>query len=383
MTSNDLGARSIALHKKLRGKIRVVAKSRLRTNDDLALLYTPGVGTTSAAIAKHPKLVADYTAKSNTVAVISDGSAVLGLGNVGPAAAIPVMEGKALLFSELAGLNAWPIVLDTQDTDEIVATIKHIAPVFGGINLEDIAAPKCFEIERRLKDELDIPIVHDDQHATAIVVLAGLVNALKVVGKDKAAKVVIIGAGAAGNGTAKLLVADGFSNVLVLDSRGILSRRRQDLDQYKQEIAAITNPENIDGDLDLALRGTDVVIGLSQAGLIQAHHIREMNQRAIVFAMANPVPEIMPDVAKAAGAYVIATGRSDFANQINNVLVFPGLFAGLLAHDIRRVSDSVKLAAAYELAGLVARPTRGRIIPSVFDRRVVPTIAAAIAHIDK
>lgn len=378
MTSKDIGQRSIELHRKLRGKISVVAKTRLRTNEDLATLYTPGMGAVSSAIAKHPKLVVDYTGKSNTVAVISDGSAVLGLGNVGAAAAIPVMEGKALLFSELAGLNAWPIVLDTQDANEIIATIKHIAPVFGGVNLEDIAAPKCFAIERRLATELDIPIVHDDQHATAIVVLAGLVNALKVAGKDKAVKIVIIGAGAAGNGTAKLLATDGFTNILVLDSRGILSRRRRNLDQYKQEIAAVTNPENIDGNLDLALRGADVLIGLSQGGIVQAHHVRTMNQRAIVFAMANPVPEIMPDVAKAAGAYIVATGRSDFANQINNVLVFPGLFAGLLGHKVRRVSDDMKQAAAYELAGLVARPTRGRIIPSVFDRRVVPTIAAAI-----
>ncbi len=375
---SNLGKKSLQLHKKHKGKLRVISKTPLKNDLDLAVLYTPGVGTVSSVLANDPSLAREYTTKANTVAVISDGSAVLGLGNVGPEAAIPVMEGKALLFAELANINAWPIVLDTQNTAEIIETIIHIAPVFGGINLEDIAAPKCFEIEQTLSKKLNIPVVHDDQQATAIVILAGLINALKVVKKDKTARIVIIGAGAAGNGTAKLLAKDGFRNILVLDSKGILSKNRQDLDKDKKSLVAITNPKNINGDMEDALLGADVVIGLSQAGIVSQQHIRSMNAQSIVFAMANPVPEIMPDQARAAGAYIIATGRSDFPNQINNVLIFPGLFKGLLASGVRKITDEMKLTAAYNLAALVKKPTRTKIIPSVFDKRVVTTIAQAI-----
>jgi malate dehydrogenase (oxaloacetate-decarboxylating) len=317
--------------------------------------------------------------KGNMVAVVSDGSAVLGLGNIGPEAALPVMEGKSMLFKALAGVDAFPIVLATQDTEEIIETVKRIAPGFGGINLEDIAAPRCFEIERRLQEELDIPVMHDDQHGTAMVVLTGFINALKVVKKKKEKVwVVISGAGAAGQAIAELLIIYGVQNIVMLDSRGILGPNRTDLDQHKQALRAETNPEGIDGDLSVAIAGADVFIGVSKGGVLHEDHIRSMADDSIVFALANPVPEIMPDAALAAGARVVATGRSDFANQINNSLGFPGIFRGALDNKVRRITDAMLVKAAKNLAALVARPTAGSIIPNTFDKRVVAAVAKAI-----
>jgi malate dehydrogenase (oxaloacetate-decarboxylating) len=311
--------------------------------------------------------------------VISDGSAVLGLGNIGPLGALPVMEGKAMLFSQLAGLNSFPIVLDTQDTDEIVQTIINIAPAFSAINLEDIQAPKCFEIEKRLQEALSIAVVHDDQHATAIVVLAGLINALEVVGKAaNTSKVVILGAGAAGVGVASLLVEYGFEDIVVVDSKGIISSSRNDLNKEKQIIAGLTNKHDQQGELKDALENSDIFIGLSSGGKLPPELIKTMNSKSIVFALANPEPEILPDLALEAGAMVVASGRSDFANQINNVLVFPGLFKGLIDNKIVEVSSKVKIEAAVALAGVVERPTADNIIPSVFDPAVVGAIAKSI-----
>ncbi len=381
MTSpHDHRQAALDLHKNLHGKIKIEAKTPLHNEEDLSLLYTPGVGAVSDLLAQSPEKIGQYTIKQNLVGVISDGSAVLGLGNVGPAAALPVMEGKALLFRELAGLDAFPIVLDTQDPDEIVATIKNIAPVFGGINLEDIAAPKCFEIEARLEKELNIPVIHDDQHATAIAVLAGLINALKVVGRSaKDIKVVIIGAGAAGNGVARLLQAYGVGKIIVTDSQGVLTTRRHDLNEAKQQLAQLTNAHGAEGDLASALRGAEVVIGLSQADILSISHIKSMATQPIVFALANPVPEIMPEVAIQAGASVVATGRSDFANQINNVLVFPGMFRGAMDGGVKKISTTMKLKAAQNLAAVVEDPTVDKIIPSVFEPGVVRAVATAIA----
>ncbi len=377
MADENIKQKSLELHKKLRGKIQVVPAVAVQDDQVLAEVYTPGVGAVSQAVADGSVVLRDVTVAGNSVAVISDGSAVLGLGNIGAGGALPVMEGKAMLFSQLAGLNAWPIVLDTQDPDEIVATIKHIAPVFGGINLEDIAAPKCFDIERRLQQDLDIPVIHDDQHATAIVVLAGLINAIKVTGKSQQKlKVTVIGAGAAGNAVCKLLVAWGVADVIVVDSKGIISPNRTYLDKDKLELANITNRNNIDGDLTEALKGIDVLIGLSSAGLVNTQMVQSMNSDPIVFALANPTPEIMPDEAHSAGASVVATGRSDFPNQINNVLVFPGMFRGAIANNVREVTIEHKLSAAQALAAVVQQPNAEHIIPSVFDKKVVDAIAA-------
>jgi malate dehydrogenase (oxaloacetate-decarboxylating) len=370
---------ALELHKKLKGKITSQSKLEVKTEADLSLVYTPGVSAVSQLLAEKPELAPDYTIKHNTVAVISDGSAVLGLGNIGPLGALPVMEGKAMLFSQLAGLNSFPIVLDTQDTDEIVQTIINIAPVFSAINLEDIQAPKCFEIEKRLQEALSIAVVHDDQHATAIVVLAGLINALEVVGKAaNTSKVVILGAGAAGVGVASLLVEYGFEDIVVVDSKGIISSSRNDLNKEKQVIAGLTNKHDQQGELKDALENSDIFIGLSSGGKLPPELIKTMNSKSIVFALANPEPEILPDLALEAGAMVVASGRSDFANQINNVLVFPGLFKGLIDNKIVEVSSKVKIEAAVALAGVVERPTADNIIPSVFDPAVVGAIAKSI-----
>ena len=370
---------ALELHKKLKGKITSQSKLEVKTEADLSLVYTPGVSAVSQLLAEKPELAPDYTIKHNTVAVISDGSAVLGLGNIGPLGALPVMEGKAMLFSQLAGLNSFPIVLDTQDTDEIVQTIINIAPAFSAINLEDIQAPKCFEIEKRLQEALSIAVVHDDQHATAIVVLAGLINALEVVGKAaNTSKVVILGAGAAGVGVASLLVEYGFEDIVVVDSKGIVSSSRSDLNKEKQIIAGLTNKHDQQGELKDALENSDIFIGLSSGGKLPPELIKTMNPKSIVFALANPEPEILPDLALEAGAMIVASGRSDFPNQINNVLVFPGLFKGLIDNKIVEVSSKVKIEAAVALAGVVERPAADNIIPSVFDPAVVGAIAKSI-----
>jgi malate dehydrogenase (oxaloacetate-decarboxylating) len=370
---------ALELHKKLKGKITSQSKLEVKTEADLSLVYTPGVSAVSQLLAEEPELAPDYTIKHNTVAVISDGSAVLGLGNIGPLGALPVMEGKAMLFSQLAGLNSFPIVLDTQDTDEIVQTIINIAPAFSAINLEDIQAPKCFEIEKRLQEALSIAVVHDDQHATAIVVLAGLINALEVVGKAaNTSKVVILGAGAAGVGVASLLVEYGFEDIVVVDSKGIISSSRNDLNKEKQIIAGLTNKHDQQGELKDALENSDIFIGLSSGGKLPPELIKTMNPKSIIFALANPEPEILPSQALEAGAMVVASGRSDFANQINNVLVFPGLFKGLIDNKIVEVSSKVKIEAAVALAGVVDQPTADIIIPSVFDPAVVGAIAKSI-----
>ena len=367
----DLKTKAINLHRRYQGKLKVASKIPLRNLKDLSLVYTPGVGAVSSLIAKNKKLVRDLTFKRNSVAVISDGSAVLGLGNIGPEAALAVMEGKAVIFKEFADIDAIPIVLNTQDTEKIIEIVKAISPTFGGINLEDISAPRCFEIEERLKKELDIPVMHDDQHGTAIVVLAALINAAKVVKKKLTGlKIVISGAGPAGTATAKLLLKAGMRNITVVDSKGIISVKRQDLLPYKKELARITNPEE--------LTGADVFIGLSRPNILKPIHIKKMAKSAIVFAMANPVPEIMPDVAKKAGAAIVATGRSDFPNQINNALVFPGVFRGALNHQVRQITDKMKIRAAYALAGLIKKPNSRHIIPSIFDKRLVKTVAKAI-----
>ncbi len=378
-SSPPIGQRSLDWHKKLRGKISIVPKAPVKTLDDLALAYTPGVGAVSSYLAEHKDEVRDYAAKGNLVAVVSDGSAVLGLGNIGPEGAIPVMEGKCMLFKELADIDAFPIVLATQDTEAIVETVKNFAPMFGGINLEDIAAPRCFEIERRLQGLLDIPVMHDDQHGTAIVVLAGMLNAAKVVGKAFAdMRIAVIGAGAAGNAVSRLLLRAGVGDVTVCDRKGILSVGRDGLDAEKSALAAVTNKAGMRGGIADAVAGADAVIGLSGPGLLTPDHIRSMAPRSIVFALANPTPEIMPDEAKAGGAAVVATGRSDYPNQVNNALGFPGIFRGALDHGVRRITPAMEEAAARALAAVIAEPTAERIIPSPFDPAVVPAVANAI-----
>jgi malate dehydrogenase (oxaloacetate-decarboxylating) len=372
-------AQILAAFKKTGARVETKARVKIKKKEDLSLYYTPGVGVASTHLAAHPEDARNLSVKRNSVAVISDGSAVLGLGNIGPYGALPVMEGKALIFKELAGIDAWPIVLDTQDPDEIVRTVIAIAPAWGGINLEDIAAPKCFDIEKRINEALDIPVMHDDQHGTAIVVLAGLMNAAQVVKKDlKKLKVVISGAGAAGAATAKLLGEAGVADIIVLDRTGTLYQGRPDLNESKLELATLTNPRKVSGDLAAAIAGSDAFIGLSGRGVLTQAHVATMAARSIVFALANPVPEIMPDEAKAAGAAVIATGRSDFPNQINNALVFPGVFRGALDHRVQNITEPMKLKAAKALAGLIARPTANKIVPDIFDKRIVPAIAKVI-----
>ena len=372
-------AHVIAAFKRIGPRIETKGRVKLTNKSALGLYYTPGVGMASLHLAKHPEDARKLSVKKNSVAVISDGSAVLGLGNIGPYGALPVMEGKALIFKELAGVDAWPIVLDTQDPDEIVRTIIAIAPGFGGINLEDIKAPECFDIEKRLIDALDIPVMHDDQHGTAIVVLAGLLNAATVVGKSfKKLKVVISGAGAAGSAVAKLLGAAGIMEIVVLDRAGAIYAGRADLNESKKELAALTNPLKVSGDLASVLQGSDVFVGVSGPNLLTADDIRTMAKDAIVFALSNPIPEIMPEEARKGGARVIATGRSDFPNQVNNALVFPGVFRGALDHGVTEITQAMKLKAAKALAQLVLKPTAEKIIPDVFDKRVVPAIAKVI-----
>lgn len=367
---------SIQLSKKLGGKIEIVSKVKL-TKKTLPILYTPGVAEVSKAIAEDKKLSKVYTIRKNTVAVISDGSAVLGLGNIGPEAALPVMEGKALLFKELAGVDAIPIVLATQDTEEIIKTIKYLAPTFGGINLEDISAPRCFEIEERLKKEVDIPVFHDDQHGTAIVVLAGLINALKVAKKDLTKiKIVISGTGAAGVAIAKLLIKAGAKHIVMLDRLGIIYKERSGgLNGSKMEIAKITNPENVQGNVRDALTGADVFIGVSAPNILTEEDISKMNKKSIVFTMANPIPEIMPERARAGGAFIVATGRSDFPNQLNNVLAFPGIFRGVFDNNTKVITDNHKIKVAEAIAGLIKKPTSGKIIPEALDLRVAKIVA--------
>jgi malate dehydrogenase (oxaloacetate-decarboxylating) len=383
----DFFERSLELHKELKGKIGLQNKIDLCSTDDLSLAYSPGVAQPCLAIAENPEDVYTYTLKGNTVAVVSDGSAVLGLGNIGPAAAIPVMEGKAMLFKKFAGIDAFPICLDTQDTEEIIKTIRNIAPVFGGINLEDISAPRCFEIEERLQD-LGIPVFHDDQHGTAIVVLAGLINAAKLVGKDLSQlRVVINGAGAAGIAIARLLKGIGTTesdnsvavkDVIVCDSKEIIHSDRQHLNKEKLELLQYTNIDDRQGSLKEALVNADVFIGVSKAALLTAADIQTMAKDAIIFALANPVPEIMPEEAFKGGAAVVGTGRSDLPNQVNNVLCFPGIFRGALEAGVARITMAMKLAAAYAIADCVPDPHREEIIPSVLDLSVSKKVAAAV-----
>lgn len=375
----DYAKLALDKHKELRGKIALANKDTVDSKEKLSTYYTPGVGAVSSYVAEHPDEARDYTWLNNNVAVISDGSAVLGLGNIGPYGALPVMEGKCMLFKQFADIDAVPIVLDVHTADEIVAAIKAIAPSFGGINLEDIAAPLCFEVEERLISELSIPVMHDDQHGTAIVTLAGLINACTVTHRKLSdSKIVITGAGAAGVAIAKLLDTYAHPNVMAVDSKGIVSRSRGDLNESKQRLLHITNRDNVDGTLADAIKDADIFIGVSQPSLLTEDMIRSMHDDAIVFAMANPVPEAMPDVAKAAGATVVATGRSDFPNQVNNSLAFPGIFRGALDRQVRRITDEHKIAAAETLAALIPEPTADQIIPGPFDDGIVDAVASAI-----
>ena len=382
MTINE---QALALHEQWNGKLETTAKSPVKTREDLALAYTPGVAEPCKVIAENKEAAYTYTMKANTVAVISDGSAVLGLGNIGPYAAMPVMEGKAVLFKEFGGINAVPICLDTQDTEEIIKTITYLAPGFGGINLEDISAPRCFEIEERLKQILDIPVFHDDQHGTAIVVLAGTINALKVVGKSKeSCKVVVNGAGSAGIAITKLLLNYGFTNITMCDKVGIVSKDAEGLNHAQLEMTKYTNLSNQTGSLADAMKGADIFIGVSAPNIVSPEMVASMNTDAILFAMANPVPEIMPDVAKAAGAKVVGTGRSDFPNQVNNVVAFPGIFKGALEDRAKQITEEMKLAAANAIAGLVPENelSEDNILPQPFDPRVAAVVSEAVkAHI--
>ena len=373
--------KALELHAKLQGKLETVSKTPVRTREDLALVYTPGVAEPCKVIAKDPAAAYTYTMKSNTVAVVSDGSAVLGLGNIGPKAAMPVMEGKAVLFKEFGGVNAVPICLDTQDTEEIIKAVTWLAPAFGGINLEDISAPRCFEIEERLKETLDIPVFHDDQHGTAIVVLAGIINALKVVGKKKEdCRVVVNGAGSAGVAITRLLITYGFSNIIMCDKSGILCDGAEGLNWMQEKMVKRTNLAHETGSLADALKGADIFVGVSAPGIVTEEMVASMNSDAILFAMANPVPEIMPDLAKKAGARVVGTGRSDFPNQVNNVVAFPGIFRGALEGHAKQITDKMKLAAANAIAALVSDEelNENNIMPEAFDPRVADVVADAV-----
>lgn len=377
----DKYQQSLRFHKKLKGKLSVQSKVKIEDSETLSLAYTPGVAQPCREIKNRPESVYTYTGKGNLVAVISDGSAVLGLGNIGALASLPVMEGKAMLFKEFADIDSVPVILDTQDTDEIVRTIINIAPTYGGINLEDISAPRCFEIEKRLKEALDIPVFHDDQHGTAIVVLAALINALKVVGKTKEnVKIVLNGPGAAGTAITKLLYLYGCKNIVIHDKDGILYKGKTGLDYAKTELAEFTNVNGLQGGLKTAMMGADVFIGVSVPDCVTANMVSDMAKNPIMFTLANPQPEIMPDIARAAGAKVIGTGRSDFPNQINNVLVFPGIFRGALDARVNAITDEMKLAAATAIASLVTDSELNPeyIIPKVFDKRVAPVVAEAV-----
>ena len=379
--------KALQLHEEWNGKFETTPKMKIQTREDLALAYTPGVAEPCKVIAKDKEAAYKYTIKSNTIAVVSDGSAVLGLGNIGAHAAMPVMEGKAVLFKEFGNVNAVPVCLDTQDTEEIIKTVVNIAPAFGGINLEDISAPRCFEIETRLKELLDIPVFHDDQHGTAIVVLAGIINGLKVTGKTKEdCQVVVNGAGSAGVAITKLLLTYGFKHVTMCDKSGILSKASEGLNWMQQSMMEVTNLENKTGSLADALRGADIFVGVSAPNIVTADMVKTMNEDAIIFAMANPVPEIMPDVAKAAGAKVVGTGRSDFPNQVNNVIAFPGIFKGALEGRARQITEDMKLAAALAIANLVPddEVSDVNILPEAFDPRVADVVSkAVIDHIEK
>lgn len=377
----DVYQESLQLHEQWKGKLDVVSKSPVKTREALSLAYTPGVAEPCRVIAKDKEAAYKYTWKSNTIAVVSDGSAVLGLGNIGPYAAMPVMEGKAVLFKEFGGVNAIPICLDTQDTEEIIKAVTYMAPGFGGINLEDISAPRCFEIEERLKASLDIPVFHDDQHGTAIVVLAAIINALKVIPKDmNTCRVVVSGAGAAGVAITKLLLNYGFKNMVMCNSKGIVSKGDERLNWMQKKMADITNPEHLTGSLADALNGADIFIGVSAPGIVTPDMVSSMNKDSFIFAMANPTPEIMPDAAKAAGAAIIGTGRSDFPNQINNVVAFPGIFRGALEGRARQITEPMKLAAAHAIADLVPASELGRenIMPEAFDPKVADAVAQAV-----
>ena len=378
MTNNE---KALQMHEAWNGKIETVAKSRVNSREDLAIAYTPGVAEPCKVIAKDSEAAYRYTIKANTIAVVSDGSAVLGLGNIGAKAAMPVMEGKAVLFKEFGGVNAVPICLDTQDTEEIIKTVVHIAPAFGGINLEDISAPRCFEIEERLKGLLDIPVFHDDQHGTAIVVLAGIINALKVVGKDKEdCRVVVNGAGSAGIAITKLLLTYGFAHVTMCDINGIIGKCSKNLNWMQEKMAGVTNLEGRTGTLSDAMKGADIFVGVSAPGIVTPEMVASMNKDAILFAMANPVPEIMPDLAKSAGARVVGTGRSDFPNQVNNVVAFPGIFRGALEGRATQITEEMKLATAKAIASLVPDGELGEehILPEAFDPRVSEVVSNAV-----
>lgn len=375
----DYKEKSIEAHKKARGKIEIKIKMPLESKEDLSIAYTPGVAGPALEIHKNPKSAYDLTAMKNSVAVITDGSAVLGLGDIGPEAALPVMEGKSLLFKKFAGIDAFPIALSVRGIDEIVCAVKAIAPTFGGINLEDISAPRCFEIEKRLQDDLPIPVFHDDQHGAAIVVLAGMINSLEIVGKKKEdIRIVINGAGAAGTGILKLLFRWGARNISMLDRGGIISDAGRDIPPHKKALLPFLHTDIKRGGLGEALSGADVFIGVSVGGILGTQEIRKMNNDSIVFALANPDPEIMPDEARKGGARIVATGRSDFPNQINNALVFPGIFKGALQARIRHITDEMKIAAAQALAGLVKNPSEEKIIPSIFDDGVADAVAGAL-----
>lgn len=384
MTINE---KALELHKEWNGKLETVSKVSIKSREALSLAYTPGVAEPCKVIAQDKEAAYTYTIKANTIAVVSDGSAVLGLGNIGPYAAMPVMEGKAALFKEFAGVNAVPICLDTQDTEEIIKAVAWMAPGFGGINLEDISAPRCFEIEERLKEMLDIPVFHDDQHGTAIVVLAGVINALKVVGKKKeGCRVVINGAGSAGIAIARLLLSYGFPHVTLCDKSGILSKETPNLNWMQEKMVQVTNLEGRKGLLADAMEGADIFIGVSAPGIVTQEMVASMNPDAILFAMANPVPEIMPDLAKAAGAKVVGTGRSDFPNQVNNVVAFPGIFKGALEGRARQITEEMKLAAALAIASLVPDDalSEDNIMPEAFDPKVAEVVAEAVkAHIPR
>ena len=384
MTINE---KALKLHEEWNGKLEIVAKSPVKSREDLSLAYTPGVAEPCKVIAQDKEAAYKYTMKANTVAVVSDGSAVLGLGNIGPYAAMPVMEGKAVLFKEFGGVNAVPICLDTQDTEEIIKAVTYLAPGFGGINLEDISAPRCFEIEERLKEILDIPVFHDDQHGTAIVVLAGIINALKVVGKKKEdCRIVVNGAGSAGVAITRLLLTYGFPHITMCDKVGIVSKKTEGLNWMQQKMAELTNLEQQTGTLADAMKGADIFVGVSAPGIVTPEMVASMNRDAILFAMANPVPEIMPDIAKAAGAKVVGTGRSDFPNQVNNVVAFPGIFKGALEGRAAKITEEMKLAAANAIASLVPDEelNEDNIMPEAFNPRVAEFVAEAVrSHIER
>jgi len=374
----DYNLESLKVHKQLGGKLEVRSKIGISSKDDLSIAYTPGVGAVSLAIAEDSSLARTLTLKKDTVAVISDGSAVLGLGDIGPLAALPVMEGKSLLLKEFAGLNSFPLVLDSHDASSIIQVVRSVAPTFAAINLEDIKAPVCFEVESSLQD-LGIPVFHDDQHGTAVVVLAGLINSAKVTNKELSSlKVVVNGAGAAGTAITKLL-SSVVKDILVLDSKGIISSSRSDLNKYKKEFLSLTNSQDVSGDLSFAIKGADVFIGVSKPGILTEEMIRSMNSDPFIFALSNPVPEVMPDVAHSAGALIVATGRSDFPNQINNVLAFPGIFKGAISVRATRITEKMKLAAAHALANYIKQPSREMVLPSPLDKEIANVVSKAVA----